>query len=278
MTRTPDSYLAVCTIYRDDAEYLREWIEFHRLVGVERFLLYNNQSSDSHRRILEPYAAQGLVSVEDWPHRLYPAVGQPSGGVQAFTDCVWRYRDTSRWIAFIDVDEFLFSPSNEPLTSVLRDFEAHPGVVVSRYEYGPSGHAEKPDGLVIESYLERIAAAPERPVLYKSVVQPARTIGCIDFHRFLYRDGAAVNEHGWAVGTGTLPERSPATAARLRINHYGTRSLEEMQAKDDLWEASGRGRPKQLFWERHRGGRAVHDDSISAYVPELRRRLAAPPG
>ena len=27
-------YLAVCAIYRNEGPYLREWIEFHRLVGV----------------------------------------------------------------------------------------------------------------------------------------------------------------------------------------------------------------------------------------------------
>ena len=36
------AYLSVCAIYRDEAHYLAEWIEFHRLVGVERFFLYNN--------------------------------------------------------------------------------------------------------------------------------------------------------------------------------------------------------------------------------------------
>lgn len=30
-------YLAVCAIFRDEAPYLAEWIEFHRLVGVEHF-------------------------------------------------------------------------------------------------------------------------------------------------------------------------------------------------------------------------------------------------
>ena len=39
------TYLAASTIYRDDAEYLPEWIEFHRLVGVERFFLYDNGST-----------------------------------------------------------------------------------------------------------------------------------------------------------------------------------------------------------------------------------------
>src|SRR6185312_2800453 len=41
-SRAPDHYLAACAIYRDEAEYLAEWLEFHRLVGFERFYLYNN--------------------------------------------------------------------------------------------------------------------------------------------------------------------------------------------------------------------------------------------
>src|SRR5204862_6564712 len=31
--REPDAYLSVCAIYRDEAAYLREWSEFHLLVG-----------------------------------------------------------------------------------------------------------------------------------------------------------------------------------------------------------------------------------------------------
>ena len=51
------AYLAACTIYRDDAAYLAEWIEFHRLMGVERFFLYDNGSTDDHREVLAPYLA-----------------------------------------------------------------------------------------------------------------------------------------------------------------------------------------------------------------------------
>src|SRR5919198_1069368 len=60
------AYLSACTLYRDDAEYLREWIEFHRLVGVERFFLYNNYSEDSHREVLAPYIENDIVVLHDW--------------------------------------------------------------------------------------------------------------------------------------------------------------------------------------------------------------------
>ena len=38
--------LAIAAIFRDEAPYLKEWIEFHRAVGVERFYLFDNLSTD----------------------------------------------------------------------------------------------------------------------------------------------------------------------------------------------------------------------------------------
>ena len=55
-------YLSIAAIYRNEAPYLREWIEFHKLVGVERFFLYNNESTDDHRAVLAPYVEAGIVA------------------------------------------------------------------------------------------------------------------------------------------------------------------------------------------------------------------------
>jgi hypothetical protein len=47
--------------------YLHEWIEFHRLVGVERFFLYNNGDREAQRELMEPYVEEGIVVLHDWP-------------------------------------------------------------------------------------------------------------------------------------------------------------------------------------------------------------------
>ena len=33
-------YLAVCSVFRDEDRFLREWLAFHLCVGVEHFFLY----------------------------------------------------------------------------------------------------------------------------------------------------------------------------------------------------------------------------------------------
>ena len=52
-------YLSVCAIYKNEARYLAEWLEFHLLAGVEHFFLYNNDSTDDHREVLAPYLRAG---------------------------------------------------------------------------------------------------------------------------------------------------------------------------------------------------------------------------
>ena len=41
--------VAVCAIFKNEAPYLKEWIEFNHLVGVEHFYLYNNNSVCAER-------------------------------------------------------------------------------------------------------------------------------------------------------------------------------------------------------------------------------------
>ena len=106
--------------------------------------------------MLAPYVDEGVVVVHDWP---MPFAGRHGGAARlsrrSTTACA-THRDDARWIAFIDLDEFLFSPTGTPLPEVLPDYERlrRPSCV-SRAEFGPSGHRTRPAGLVIENYVHR---------------------------------------------------------------------------------------------------------------------------
>src|SRR5687768_5030147 len=101
-------YLAICAVYRNEGPYLREWIEFHRHVGVERGFLYTQRSTDEQLEVLRHCIDAGIVVWEDcaeFPPQL-----------KVFEKCLATHRDGARWIAFIDVDEFLFSPTERPVS------------------------------------------------------------------------------------------------------------------------------------------------------------------
>ena len=266
-------YLSVCSLYRDDAPYLREWIEFHRLVGVERFFLYNNESADEHRGVLAPYVEEGIVVVHDWPVPFMSSAGGPGLAiVRGFDHCLTEHGDDARWIAFIDVDEFLFSPTFRPISELLADYEAWPGVGVSRLDFGTSGHRTRPPGLVIENYVRRRHYPPDAEGALKTIVDPARTIRCLGPHHFLLEDGHAVDEHKRTID-GSRGNVGEVSFSRLRINHYQTRSQAELEEKLSLWQEVGWMRVGFKFNVRAGTFDTEEDDVITHYVPALEGAL-----
>jgi hypothetical protein len=255
------TYLAACATYRDEAPYLREWIEFHRIVGVERFFLYDTGSTDDHGEVLAPYVDRGIVTVEHWPGE-----GRQN---DAINHCLAAHADVL-WIAFIDLDEFLFSPDGDPVPELLRDFEDFPGVGVNLVPFSTSGLVKKPAGLVIRNYVWRGANPEVRWV--KNIVQPARAKRCLGAHAFEFDSGQAVDVakrplDGWRSQSRL---ESP-----LRINHYYTKSLEELQAKYARTRAdTGELRPPlDLRGLLAIESRNIPDEAILRYVPALWKRL-----
>lgn len=260
----PPVYLSICAIYRDEAPYLAEWVEFHKLVGFERIYLFNNLSSDDHREVLAPYVEEGTVVVEDWPG------DRPDFPAQAKCNfhCVETHRHETRWLAFIDLDEFLFSPTGRPVPEMLGEFESAAALWVSRPHFGTSGHRTKPAGLVIENYVRR---ADHPQMSMKRIVDPSRVV----------RAGLAnAYSGGGQVNTDHEPITRPVSRAvldKLRVNHYYLKSEEEARAKAYKLRPSD-GKEHKDLQRRFDEAVAMHDDvtdtTIQMYVPALREALA----
>jgi hypothetical protein len=216
LRRLPRRYeveLAVCAIFRNEGRYLDEWIDFHRSQGAERFYLYDNRSTDRW------ISRSDDVEVQAWPDR--------PGQLSAYSHCLETHWRDTRWMAFLDVDEFLFSPTGRPLPEILSGFRWVAGVCASWRVYGTSGH-EEPVTSVIDSYLWR--AREDHPLNrhVKSVVRPRLTLPWPQTPHVFRHHGRAVDENGIRV---TGPLRHPPTAKLLRINHYITRSRSEWESK-----------------------------------------------
>jgi len=271
-----DRYLSICAAYRNEAPYLREWIEFHRLVGVEHFYLYDNRSEDDHLAALAPYVEAGIVTLTDWP--LMP------GQCQAYRDCIERRRDETRWIACIDLDEFLFSPTLRPVSEVLAAYEAFPGVGVNMGLFGSSGHREPPQGLSIETYLSRGTEEARYVGAVKSVVDPTRALRCCEDetnpHGFIYADGGlAVNELMQPIDRDPPTVNMPVSYDRLRLNHYWMRSEQEWRKKMEspmACDAKRRGIPADRFARFDALYSKVPDETILPYAPAVHTALAQP--
>jgi hypothetical protein len=244
-----------------DAANLAEWLEFHLLVGFEHFFLYNNRSEDNFADVLAPYIADGTVTLTDWPE--FP------GQISAYDDCNRAHGNDWRWIAFIDLDEYLFSPRLRPVPEMLSRYEHLPGVGVLWAMFSTSGHQTRPAGLTIESYVRRHAGVRHLRQ-FKSVVDPGAVTRCFGPHSFAYSDRIS-----W-------PEAVPRFVGwdELRVNHYFTRSQQELEAKLNRRLAHTGAMRNVRRPDLITRGVTVHDDAIAAYAPAVRdalsRRTGAP--
>jgi hypothetical protein len=222
-------YLSVAAIFKNEAPYLREWIEFHRMVGVEHFYLYDNGSTDNPVLELREYVMENVVTLRPWPGKVAQKAAYEAALVQS--------RDASRWLAFIDLDEYLWSPTGAVLPEVLPSYEDHPAVVANWCVFGPGPvgweTVTKPEGPVIDEYVGRVPDDDPINTHVKSIVNPREVLGYTDPHSFTYSRGVAVNEEHYPV-MGPLTDYVSFDV--LRVNHYFTKSREEAEAK---W---GRGR------------------------------------
>ncbi len=267
--------LAICAVFKDEAAYLREWVEFHQLMGVEHFYLYNNNSSDRYLDALQPHLASGAVVLHEWPQ--HPAQ------LQAYEHCLKTHGGEADWIAFIDVDEFLFSPNAKLLPDVLADYADHPAVGVNWVMFGSSGHTQKPEGGVLENYLRRGELNGGVPYAHlrlpdgsyrsenahiKSIVQPSRVVGCKNAHYMVYADNArAVDENGQPIDG---PFTAKVSVDALRINHYWSKSEEECRHKFSRGFADGGGaRDWNEFLSHEAILNSVHDDIVLRVIAQL---------
>ncbi|CAF1284454.1 unnamed protein product, partial [Didymodactylos carnosus] len=105
--------LTLCTSpLHNKAKFLAQWIEFHRLVGITKFVIYNSTDiSNELESVLAAYDKDfGLIDVVQWNFfslRLKDGNSQRYFQVEAVHDCFLRFGDQSEWVGTIDLDEYL---------------------------------------------------------------------------------------------------------------------------------------------------------------------------
>lgn len=270
--------LAICAQIRNETPYLVEWIEFHRMVGVEHFYLYDHYSTDNPGLFLREYIDSGVVTLIDWSEKPHPWSAQ----MMAHDHCLANFGPQCRWIAFIDVDEFLFSPKTPSMIKALEPYEGQAGVFVHWVFYGSSGHVLKPPGLVIEEFTRRAPIEFRFNLKGKTIVNPTHAVQSNSAHYFIYRDGhLAVTENMEPVvnkrieingGRSIQNSITDVSVNVFRLHHYCIRSWEEFLEKSKTPDL--RERYSDSFFANH-DRNEVHDPVLHSYLPLLKLAVKA---
>lgn len=219
--------LAIVSMFRNTAPYLKEWVEYHHMIGVDHFWLYNDASTDNWEEVLRPYIKKGIVEVFYWP------AGKPDWvprQMEAFRDGIRRGVGTTKWVALIDQDEFILPMQDRSITECLKKhFSKAPAVYVNWRNFGTNGICV-PRGLPLLSRLTACSIKRHsRNHVGKSIVRPEY----VDIHRIWYPhhfpllkgakyfDGDG-NKTLIADGMDWKPDRKHHDRY-IRINHYAFR-------------------------------------------------------
>lgn len=254
--------LSIAAIMKNEGPYLKEWLDFHILVGVEKFYLYDNGSTDNTTEILKPYIERGIVD-----YTYFPGRAQQS---PAYYDVIGKHADDTRWMALIDLDEFLVPVKHKTLPEFLRTLPRFSQLIVSWVDYGSNGHMEKPDGLVIENYTKH--ARDNWGV--KSIINP-RLITYLGNPHYNYVAGPTIDENGRKLAK-VNQEKNPTTINKIRCNHYITKSHAEYIARCNLGDA-GSGEKVKTFGRdvetnfRRFDKNDVYDPIMKKYVTKLKK-------
>lgn len=240
-------YFSVVTLMKDEGPYLREWIEYYRILGADHFYIYDNRSltRSSIRALLKPYVEKGIVTLLDWD---YPYTVNEKNSYRfcqrgQMHHCLYKYGDVNKWLLFIDVDEYIYPVDSDTtsLLPLLRENEEKPEVAALQFKmiwFGNSGHDERARGLVIENYKYRAPA----------VVHSGREKCCVkpDKVKLLFVHAVKQCIEGTEVQI-VAPER-------YRINHYYMMSASRKRRRDN----------------KHN---EVEDSGMSKFIPELTEQL-----
>lgn len=272
--------LSIVAIIKNEM-YMREWIEYHHMIGVSHFYIYDNESTNHLKEELKEYMDMGIVTYHYFPGSLVQH--------KAYNHAVENYQFETKYMAIIDADEYIV-PMQDALVpdiveQIFKDYESvvfkesefAGGVGINWREYGTSHHKEKQDGLCIENYMYRAADDYFQNVHIKTIFIP-RVITNIANPHFPYM------EEGWRniSENGSMIPHSyfyDSMCKKLRINHYFCKSEEEFMQKlkrgwpDRVHEELAKTRIDKEMNLAINTCNEIYDPIMEKYIPELKKRL-----
>lgn len=267
--RTYEYDFAICAIFKNEAPYLKEWIEFHKIVGAKHFYLYNNQSEDHYLEVLKPYIDSCVVELVDWQDEDFLHRGQK----MAYLDAIDKVKGKVKWLAIIDIDEYIVPKFKKTIPRILSSFEKDgvAGVGVNWQMFGTSSVPKISENeLMVEKLVFKAPKYHSENIHVKSIVRPEYVVPPPHVHCFQYEEGySCVNTLGEEFSGPFSPY---ITTAKLQINHYWTKD-EDFFYRVKVARRMGWGEALEFIERRRDNLNSVKDRSIFRFLPLLRERV-----
>ena len=194
----------VCAIFKNEAHILQEWIEHYLFHGADHLYLVNDFSTDNYQEIVNKYPQVTLFHNDI----VTKEVGRQLLIANKF---FLPLRGMSEWMAILDLDEFLYSPYEVSLPTVLEKYQAFSQIKVEWLHFGSNDHVFQPH-VVTEGFTRRAYIDRTKPYYSCKTIVKSRDLIQLNVH-----------EHH-VLGTTHAVTYQEDAPSELIVNHYSIQS------------------------------------------------------
>ena len=250
--------LAVVAIMKGEEPYVKEWIDYHILAGVDHFYIYDNDSTPDFKKILQPYIDSNIVTYIHYPGK--------ARQYEAYNDAFKSFKFECRYMAIIDGDEFIFPKSKSTIVEVVDEVlgkNQNAAALGANWQMYGSNNLETAEFSrgVLDRFTKRSNNVDKHT---KTIADPRKIDFFQNSHYAIYFQGNfSVNENG-RIFAGPFNEEK--TVEKICINHYHTKSYEEYvmkRSRGDVISFNGKKYGDRLFKTNDKND--VLDDGIIKY-------------
>lgn len=257
-------YLSVAAIMKNEKPYLKEWLEYHLMQGVEHFYLCDNDSTDGTFEYLEPYIKNNTIT--------YIKQSGINQQLACYEKIVEKYKDKTAWMAFIDIDEYLVPLKAKDMKAFLKEFDDVSEVSLHWMNYGDSNALTRPQGLMTEFFTSHGKFLNHT---VKSIVRPEKIIDFKLFgsNHYMRVAGNSVNEYHKPV---EFMLNFNISGDKARVNHYIIKTFSEFLYKKKRGHPEGKPIDFEYYFF-HNENDIKNDTSMVRFLPKLKERMKKSP-
>lgn len=271
------NFALVATV-KDEGPYLWEWVAYHRMIGFQTIIVFQNDSTDGTHHILAEMARHNLITYKY--NKAPRGCHQIRAYARASRQAGYQAAD---FVMALDLDEFLVIHAGDgTLPSLFKAMPEFDCAYINWRKFGNAGFVAPQDGLLTERFTrcENGADMAKR-------VEPFKTL----FRRSAFARPGVHLPLGFGLegpeprivnGSGLTPDQfalrnfqcsDPGLQQFAQINHYIVRDASSFILKSAKGSAHQANRSIDYRYWRKRNRNGFEDLRLAALAPRIRAAM-----
>lgn len=277
---------AIVTTMKNEGPFILEWLAYHRMIGVDDFLIYTNDCTDGTDTMLGLLQRKGIVQHRDNPYRASDLKPQHAALQAAEAEPVMQ---NCGWGICMDVDEFINIKIGDGTLATLYAAMGEANMISLTWRlFGNADLHHYADDLVTAQFTRcapELIRKPHQAWGFKTLFRNIDIYRKLGVHRPKGLRPDLWEQVKWLNGSGKpLPKEMFRSGWRstlesygydwVQLNHYAARSAESFLVKRDRGRVNHVDRDQGMNYWFRMNHNVDQDLSIQRMIPRLRDEFA----